>query len=57
MESFKTLYEQGKATRDMLDDLVDKWHNDPHTSLSLVDYLGFETIDDYDSMIKDPHLK
>lgn len=57
MASFKELYLQGKASRTMLDDLVDEWHmQSSDEDESLVTFLGFENLEEYDKVIKDFRL-
>lgn len=57
MASFKDLYLQGKASRTMLDDFVDEWHMQSSVEdESLVEFLGFDNLEEYDKVIKDSRL-
>lgn len=56
MVSFKDFYLRGEATREMMDDLVDEWHKQIIDSKSLVEFLGFDTLEEYENALKDKNL-
>lgn len=56
MKTFKELYEQGKASRKLLDDLVDEWHESFTEDVSLIDFLGFDNLQEYEDAIKNKRL-